>query len=600
MIRTIHLLLLLAVSIALSCTTAFAQDFRATITGRVTDASKAGIPNAQVQVKNLGTNEVTTITTDGEGNYKVPFLRPGPYSVTIEASGFKKSTRDQIELVISQVATLDFALETGNISEQITVQGEAQLLESATADRGGVIDRQQVVELPLNARNPFMLGVLTAGVNFNGASIWQRPFDNGAIAEWTINGSQSRGNEFLLDGAPNNAQAGGNNIAYVPPVDSVQDFKIMTNTYDAQYGKTTGGIINVNLKSGTNTLHGSVYEFMRRGWLDATDFRLKAKGADKAAHYLDQYGFMLEGPVRIPKVYNGKDKTFFMVNYEGYREGVPQPLTLSVPAPEMLNGNFSSLRDSAGKVIQIYNGGSTRPNPTFNASNPEGPGNLRYLRDPFKCNAAGQPLPVDAVTGLQGDGQACNMIPTSLLNPVAQNILRYYLQPNRNDPTAGYSRNNLFVSPNLAVDDFYNLAIKIDRQFNEKHHMFVRYARNDRTEIRNVNGIFNAPGQDGQHPLKRVNDAFVVDHVATFTPNFIFNIRASFGRFVEGSRGDANLGFDLTSLGFPAALVSQIPQTPGFGRYEFYSSGDNVEYAALGRYSNFNYSNTVALHPSFT
>ncbi len=151
------------------------------------------------------------------------------------------------------------------------------MLETASADRGVVIDRQQVLELPLNARNPFMLGILTAGVNFNGASIWQRPFDNGAIAEWTINGSQSRGNEFLLDGAPNNGQAGGNNIAYVPPVDSVQDFKIMTNTYDAQYGKTTGGIINVNLQSGTNDFHGTLYEFMRREWLDANDFRLKAQ-----------------------------------------------------------------------------------------------------------------------------------------------------------------------------------------------------------------------------------------------------------------------------------------------------------------------------------
>jgi Carboxypeptidase regulatory-like domain/TonB-dependent Receptor Plug Domain len=261
-----------------------AQDFRATITGRITDASKAAIPNANVIVKNLGTNEETRATTDNEGNYKTPFLRPGAYSISVEASGFKKAVRDRVELVISQVATIDITLEPGNISEQVTISAEAPILESANADRGGVIDRQRVVELPLNARNPFMLGMLTAGVNFNGAAIWQRPFDNGAIAEWTINGSQSRGNEFLLDGAPNNGQAGGNNIAYVPPVDSVQDFKIMTNTYDAQYGKTTGGIINVNLKSGTNSLHGTVYEFMRREWLDANDFRLNAKNQPKPKH----------------------------------------------------------------------------------------------------------------------------------------------------------------------------------------------------------------------------------------------------------------------------------------------------------------------------
>src|SRR5499426_2101578 len=267
-----------------------AQDFRATITGRVMDSTQSPVPSAQVVVKNIGTNEETRATTDSEGNYKAPFLRPGTYSVSVEVAGFKKALRDKIELVINQVAVIDITLEPGNITEQVTVQGTVPLLESANADRGGVIDRQRVIELPLNARNPFMLGMLTAGVNFNGAAIWQRPFDNGAIAEWTINGSQSRGNEFLLDGAPNNSQAGGNNIAYVPPVDSVQDFKIMTNTYDSQYGKTTGGIINVNLKSGSNDVHGSLYEFMRRQWLDATDFRLKANGAPKAQHYLDQYG----------------------------------------------------------------------------------------------------------------------------------------------------------------------------------------------------------------------------------------------------------------------------------------------------------------------
>src|SRR5262245_4383958 len=268
------------VSAALICVlvgmTGFAQDFRATLTGRVADSSKGAIAGAHVQVKNVGTNEVTVAVTNEEGNYKAPFLRPGVYSLSVEVTGFKKYVQDSITLNISQVATIDITLEAGNIAEQVVVTAQAPLIEAANADRGGIVDRQRVVELPLNARNPFMLGMLTAGVNFNGASIWQRPFDNGAIADWTINGSQTRGNEFLLDGAPNNSQAGGNNIAYVPPVDSVQEFKIMTNTYDSQYGKTTGGIINVTLRSGTNSFHGSAYEFARRNSLDANDFRNKA------------------------------------------------------------------------------------------------------------------------------------------------------------------------------------------------------------------------------------------------------------------------------------------------------------------------------------
>ncbi len=540
------------------------QDFRATITGRVTDASKAAIPNAQVTVKNLGTNDSTTATTDSEGNYKVPLLRPGTYSMTVEASGFKKATRENFELVINQVAVIDVSLETGNINEQVTIQGEAAILESATADRGGVIDRQRVVELPLNARNPFMLGILTAGVNFNGAAIWQRPFDNGAIAEWTINGSQSRGNEFLLDGAPNNGQAGGNNIAYVPPVDAVQDFKIMTNTYDAQYGKTTGGIINVNLRSGTNAFHGAVYEFMRREWLDATDFRLKARRAPKAKHYLDQYGWQLEGPVYIPKLYDGRDKTFFMFNYEGYREGVPQPLTLSVPAPEFLDGDFSKLVDGAGRPIIIYD-------PMTGRADSTAPGGWR--RDPFPGNK----------------------IPANRINPIAKNILSYYNKPNSSDPVAGYSRNNFFLAPNIATDAFFNYVFKIDQQFNEKHRMYVRFAQNDRTEDRNDNGIPRGTGQGGQHPFKRINDAFVADHLATFSPTFIFNFRLSFNRFIEDGRGIDNVGFDQTKLGFPSSLISSLPGTKAFGRYEL---GDGYTY--LGRYSGVNLTNTVAMHPSFT
>ena len=139
----------------------------------------------------------------------------------------------------------------------MTVTAEAPLLETSKADRGMVIDNERVTELPLNARNPFMLSYLSPGITYNGPAIYQRPFDNGAIADWSINGGQNRNNEFLLDGAPNNSIQGGNNIAYVPPVDAVQEFKIVTNSYDAQYGRTAGGVINVSLKSGTNDLHGT-------------------------------------------------------------------------------------------------------------------------------------------------------------------------------------------------------------------------------------------------------------------------------------------------------------------------------------------------------
>src|SRR4029453_12183896 len=174
----------------------------------------------------------------------------------------------------------------GALTEQMTVSAESPLLETSNAQRGTVIDSHRIAELPLQSRSPMALAVLVAGVNYNAQAIYLRPFDNGALADWSMNGGQNRNNEFLLDGAPNNAHQGGNNIAYVPPAEAVQEFKVSTNSYDAQYGRTAGGVVNMSLKSGTNTLHGVGYEFFRRKWLDSNSFLLNAQNRDKSDHYL--------------------------------------------------------------------------------------------------------------------------------------------------------------------------------------------------------------------------------------------------------------------------------------------------------------------------
>src|SRR5262249_15254157 len=282
---------------------ALGQEFRATMTGRVLDQNKAAVASATVTVRNPRTNEAVSVTTNAEGVYNIPFLQPGSYNISVEASGFKKYVRDNQELQVGQTATIDIALEVGAATETVTITADTPLLEETKADRGNVIENRRVVELPLNARNPFMLATLTPGITYNGPAIYQRPFDNGAIADWSINGGLNRSNEFLLDGAPNNSIQGGNNIAYVPPVDAVQEFKIITNSYDAQYGRTSGGVVNVEIKSGGNQFHGSLYEFYRRNWLDANNLLANTQGRPKgktldpntgryvqAEHFLDQYG----------------------------------------------------------------------------------------------------------------------------------------------------------------------------------------------------------------------------------------------------------------------------------------------------------------------
>lgn len=538
-----------------------AQEFRATVSGIVTDPAGARVPGATVAVTNIETNEEIRTTTTATGAYTIPLIRPGKYTLSAEATGFKKHVREGLELQIGQNAGLNITLEVGQITESVNVSAEAPLVESTSANRGGVIDTQRIHELPINGRNPFLLGAMIAGVNFHGAAIWQRPFDNGAIADWTINGGQQRGTEFLLDGAPNNAQMGGNNIAYVPPVDSVQEFKIFTNTYDAQYGHTNGGIVNVSTKSGTNELHGAVYGFWKRPDWQANLFQNNAYSRPRPSTVLNIHGFQVAGPVVVPKVFDGRNKLFFMINYEDYYEEWPQPLQRSVPAPEFLQGDFSKLVDAQGRQIRIFD-------PlTANAGN-------NYTRTPF----------------------AGNIIPAGRISPIAQKTLSVFPQPNTSSPGRSYSENNYFDGANVAVDNFYNLVFKFDFNFGERHRFFLRHASNDRTEMRPENTV-RGPGECCQLPFQRINDHVTADWVTTVTPTFILNVRGSYNRFIEKANSKAAENFDATTLGLPASLLGQLPISGHFPRFEFRGAFD---YPNLGRYPGGNTTNTYAVHPNAT
>lgn len=548
-----------------------AQEFRATISGRVLDASGASVPNAKIQVVNVANNETSNATSDSSGAYTVPFLRPGMYKLSVTAEGFKQFNRENITLEVGKIAGIDVALEVGAVTESINVTAETALLETQSASRVGVINQTQVSSLPLNSRNPFMLGAMMSGVTFRGAAIWQRPFDNGAIAEWSVNGGRQSNNEFLMDGAPNNGQAGGNNIAYVPIVDAVQEFSVQQNSYDAQYGKTGGGVFNVVLKSGTNDFHATGWEFMRRKPWDANTFQNNALGrtadgkerAPRPAHSLDQYGFQVEGPVYLPKLLkkDGAVKLFYLGSFENYRELWPQFLQNSYPEPEMRQGDFSKLVTAQGAPITIYNpyGASTDA-----SGNP--------VRSPFPGNR----------------------IPQSLFSPVAQNVTKYMPLPNATTPGVQYSTNNRLNPTYAAEDKFYNLILKFDWNFGDKHRAFFRHASNDRTEDRCTNDICDAPGQSGQQPFQRINDAYVADWVGTLTPTLVVNVRASYNRFIEKGFGRANEKFDLASLGLPSSLIGQLPQPAYFGVWAFDG------YTTLGRTQSINITNNYSLMGNVT
>ena len=531
-----------------------AQEFRATFKGQVVDSSQASLPGATVTALNQETGEVATAVTNRDGSYTIPFLRPGLYTLTVEMPSFQKHTRKDMRLQVGETATINVTLAVGGVTENVTVSAESPVLITSNANRGTVIDQQSIAEIPLQSRSPMALVPLVAGVNYNAQAIYLRPFDNGALAAWSMNGGASSNNEFLLDGAPNNANQGGNNIAYVPPAAAVQEMKISTNSYDAQYGRTAGGVVNVSLKSGTNSFHGEIYDYMRRKALAANSFILNSQKRPKTDQYIDQYGFSVDGPIF-------KNKTFFLFTGEKYREGTPAPLVSTVPTPAMKLGDFSGLVDASGRLITIYDPLTGRDV------------NGVWTRDPFPGN----------------------IIPASRINPTAQAIMKYY--PDPNGTTAGVApwQQNLQWPEHFNRDIFWNWVGKVDHNFGANDRAFFRWAENKRNEIGNRgNAIRSGPGQAGQLPLWRANRALVGDWVHIFGPGTVFNLRSSYTYFLEWSYSTFAQGFDATEF-WPSSLVSQLPSKEIGGLFPVIQID---QFATLSRGSAPNRNRNYSLQPN--
>ncbi|HYZ83170.1 MAG TPA: TonB-dependent receptor [Bryobacteraceae bacterium] len=562
---------------------AAAQEFRATVTGRVLDATGAGVAGAKITATNNQTNVTAEATTTEAGDYTIPFLTPGTYTVRVEAPGFKSSLREKIELFVNDRKSVDFSLEIGNVQETVTITADAPMLDETTAQRGGVIENLRVTELPLNGRNPFQLATLTPGVIFAGNPQFTRPFDNGDNANFSISGGLRQTNEFLIDGAPDNAvtdTAGdrtraNQNVAYIPTVDATQEFKIIQNLYDSQYGRTGGGVINVTTKSGTNELHGTAYDFIRRYQLDANSFSQNASGlpryardpvtgANLGGRKLDQWGGVLNGPIVLPKLYNGKDRTFFMFGVEQYDESTPSPGIVSVPSLAERNGDFSRTG------LQIFDPFSTRLNPSFNSAAAESATNPRYIRDPFPNN----------------------IIPTNRLNPAGLAIARSFPEPNTGAADARF--NNYNVGPNLSADTFRNWIGRVDHSIGPSQRLFFRYAQNRREQVDNGFQNFTGPGLDAQGPLVRTNNNAVVDSVTVLNANMILNLRGAFTRYIEEARRQRVYGLDISTLGF----------SPQFTNSRFDPIPPRIEvdqYPTWGtRNQRYNVSNILSFQPSLS
>ena len=332
-----------------------AQDTRDNIAGRITDPSGALVAGATVEVRNPAIGSRAAIQTSTDGIYRAALLPPGLYDIDVSAPGFKKSVRSGVEVRVADRLDINFVLEIGGSEQQITVTSETPLLNRESASTGTVIDAKRVSDLPLSYGNPFLLIGLTAGVTFNGSVRLDRPFEPTHIVNFSMGGTRGNLNDITIDGAPTTATANANEVtaSYVPPTDIVQEFKVQTNTFDAQFGQTQGGVTNISIKSGTNNFHGSVnYSFQRPSFW-ANDFFLNKAGTPRPDFLFNRWGGSLSGPVTIPKLYNGKNKSFFLFGYEGIKDSRPRhdDATNTVPTPAMHNGDFSALLASQWRPV---------------------------------------------------------------------------------------------------------------------------------------------------------------------------------------------------------------------------------------------------------
>lgn len=554
---------------ALLCLPLAAQESRGSLSGTITDSTGAVIASAPLKLSNVDTGVSFASTTNEAGQYRFLLLNPGNYTLTAEVPGFRRYERTGIVLQVAQAANVDVSLQVGSQTETISVTGTPPLLDTDKADRGMVVDRTRISELPLNNRTPIMLSSLSPGVLHSGSSQHLVPYANSGLGAWSINGSTPRNVEFLMDGAPNNMIYGGSNsISYVPSAETVEEFKIITGSYDAQYGRTGGGVISVVSKSGTNQIHGSMYEFMKRTFLNANTFSNNSQKAPRTGSTLDQYGVTVGGPVVLPKVYNGRDKTFFFWGWErfGYTQQFPSESFASVPTIDQRRGDFSRTFDTANRQIVIYDPLTGR----LEGNN--------WVRSPFNGN----------------------VIPSNRIDPSASKILTLYPEPNTTTPGAPLWQNNYFRANNTGRFEYNNYSARIDHLISSKHRIYGRWSYFPEFETRVINAL---PGIAGDlRAGDKISNNGVVDWVSTLTPTTVFNVRTSFNRWLENkdpSRypGGTDGWTNATQLGWPAAFVNQLPDPGRVPRIE------PELYGPIGTASgqtNFEPTNTLSVHPNFS
>jgi Carboxypeptidase regulatory-like domain len=545
--------LLAVVLLAAMAASATAQDFRGGITGRITDGSGGRLPGVTVTATNVATKVASTTTTNGEGDYTILYLTPGVYTLSAELLGFKKVIQENVEVRISDRVGVDLKLDVGRIEETLTVTADSPILQTTSGSTGQVIDEKRISMMPLSDGNPFVLARLAPGIAYNGDLKFSRPFDNGGTSG-IVTGGATGGNEFTLDGSPN--MASGRRVAFVPPAGAVQEFKVETASFDAASGHTGGATVNVTLKGGTNALRGSAYTYYRSEKLAESDFFVLKNNAEKPKLGYKRPGGTIGGPIVIPGLYDGHNRSFFFGALEWLYDEFPEPNVTTVPTEAMRNGDFSALLSQG---ILIYD--------PLSAQISSG---TAVIRQPF----------------------GGNIIPPNRINSIAQNVFSYYPKPNQAGDASG--QNNFFYA-NPRTDDFYSVSTRVDHTVTAKQRLMVRYTRNDRREARGASlGTVNGIIPTGNY-LFRKNDGVTADHTWTQSSTSLWDIRAGWQRFQEPNVRQHEGLFDPASLGFSPSVVGL------FGGAQYFPSVTFNTISGIGDNLAANTNHTIySFQPTYT
>jgi outer membrane receptor protein involved in Fe transport len=490
------------------------------LVGRVTDASHDPVPDAVIQVRDVNTNKIRVVQSRPDGEYAVPNLSPGLYDVTISRSGFKQLRKINLELNIDQTARLDAQLDVGEVSETVEVTALVPLMNTESSSRGDVIAGYEIEQMPLNGRDFNDLAFNVPGV--------QPAEEDGKESPYVVNGARADATNVTIDGV-NNQNPRDAGAQARPPLDSLQEFKLQTSGYSAEYGRLAGGVVNMLLKTGGNQFHGSIFEYVRNDMFDARNFFDTRKSKLRR----NQFGGSVSGPVLIPYIYNGRDRTFFLASWESYRQVQGSNRPGVVPTLRERQGDFSQSRDAQGRPI--------------------------FLKDPLirgNCTATNRAA---CFTG--------NAIPEDRIHSISKQLLNYYPLPNLTGP------HNYLVNA-VNTTNWDSFVFKVDQKLTAKDNLSFRILKRWQTSTDPFSGselgTFGATTDNGQ-------SLFALSETRVFSPTLINEFRIGLTRTTNRElSNDAGTNF-ASQFGIPG--TTNDPSLLGFPKFSitgYETLGDSV------------------------